>query len=236
MVVAEGRHQTPNLGVKGRTGFIIRFFNIFLMWILLFFVVMFVGLYGFSRFTKWSKWKIGDQHKITEEKIIDEWTALIENAAGKSDKTLEKLARAIQAEKIPNITISKKIIDLGRDPRPLLVIEHTFLRGYYMYVGALDYGERLNLVWYLVLDTPETAALRRQAKHGATDPTAWMNNVFAGGFNRVLNMSILDKLELSNYVSLVHGVVVHEVQEIMTELHLDFSKVNTHTKGFLNLS
>ena len=197
-----------------------------------------LALYFFSRFNNWTKWKIKDEGKITEEKTIDEWVALISKGANKADQTMEKLARAIQTERIPNISISKRVIKLGRDPRPFIVIEHSYLKGYYMYVGALAYGDdRLNVVWYLVLDTPEIAAARREAKRGGLgDPTAWMNNVFKGGFNRVMNMSILDKLELTNYVSLVHGVVVAETKALMTELNLDFSKVNTHTKGFLNLS
>ena len=208
------------------------------MWIFIVFVLILVGLYAFRRFDNWSKWKIGDQHKITEEKTIDEWVALVNGAASKCDKTMEKLARAIQAEKIPNITISKKEIKLGRDPRPFLVIEHSFLKGYYMYVAALAYGEdRLNVVWYLVLGTPEISAGRQQARRGGLeDPTTWMNNIFTGGFNRVMNMSILDKLELTNYVTLVHGVVVDTTRELMKEQNLDFSKINTQTKGFLKLS
>src|SRR3990167_6778455 len=167
------------------------------MWFIIVLVLILGGLYAFRRFDNWSKWKIGDQHKITEEKTIDEWVALINGAASKCDKTMEKLARAIQAEKIPNISISKKEIKLGRDPRPFLVIEHNFLKGYYMYVAALAYGEdRLNVVWYLVLD----------------------------------------KLELTNYVTLVHGVVVDTTRELMKEQNLDFSKINTQTKGFLKLS
>lgn len=205
----------------------------------LFLIALLVGIYAFRRFDNWSKWKIGGQHKITDEKTLDEWVALINGAASKCDKTMEKLARAIQAEKIPNITISKKEIKLGRDPRPFLVIEHDFLKGYYMYVAALAYGEdRLNVVWYLVLDTPEIAAARRDAKRGRGAPPGqeFFNNMFAGGFNRVLNMSILDKLELTNYVTLVHGVVVDTTRELMKEQNLDFSKINTQTKGFLKLS
>ena len=208
------------------------------MWFIIVLVLILGGLYAFRRFDNWSKWKIGDQHKITEEKTIDEWVALINGAASKCDKTMEKLARAIQAEKIPNISISKKEIKLGRDPRPFLVIEHNFLKGYYMYVAALAYGEdRLNVVWYLVLDTPEISAARKKARRGGIEvPTTWMNNIFTGGFNRVMNMSILDKLELTNYVTLVHGVVVDTTRELMKEQNLDFSKINTQTKGFLKLS
>jgi len=211
------------------------------MWtIILLFVLFFGGMYALSRFRNWSKWKIGEEGKITEEKTLDEWVALINGAANKRDKTMEHLAREIQAEKIPNITISKREIKLGRDPRPFIVIEHSFLKGFYMYVAALAYGEdRLNVVWYLVLDTPEIAAMRRDAKTGRNTNAPghnFMNTVFVGGSNRVLNMSILDKLELSNYVGLVHQVVVETTKELMKESNMDWAKINTQTKGFLKLS
>ncbi|MDP2665305.1 MAG: hypothetical protein Q8P23_01475 [bacterium] len=209
------------------------------MWTFLFFLILIIGgIWGFNRFRNLARWKIGGENRITEDKTIDEWTALINSAANKADKTMEKLARAIQAEKIPNISISKKEVKLGGDPRPFIVIEHSFLKGYTMYVSALAYGEeRLNIVWYLIFDTPEVMAARRNAKYGTSDPTAVMNNIASiGGFGRVMNMSILDKLELSNYVSLVHSVVVDTTKELMKEQNLDFSKINTQTKGFLKLS
>lgn len=211
------------------------------MWTVILLVILgFGGMYALSRFRNWSKWKIAEEGKITEEKTIDEWVALINGAGSKRDKTMEHLARAIQAEKIPNITISKREVKLGRDPRPFLVIEHSFLKGYYMYVAALAYGEdRLNVVWYLVLDTPEIAAARRDAKIGRNTNApghAYMNAIFTGGFNRIMNMSILDKLELTNYVTLVHQAVTETTKELMKEQNLDFSKINTQTKGFLKLS
>lgn len=210
------------------------------MWLtLIFFVVVIVAIIALNRFRNWYRWKRHDQHKITEEKVLDEWLALINTAASKSDQTLEKLARAIEAQKIPNISISKKMVKLGRDPRPFLVIEHSFLKGYYTYVGALPYGdERLNIVWYLVLDTPEIATARRSARHSGEPGLAmsFANRILIGGGGRITRMSILDKLELTNYVSLVHQTVVAEVKSIMDDLHLDFSKVNTTTRGFLNLS
>ena len=210
------------------------------MWTAILLIILFFGgVYAFNRGTNWMQWKLQGQNRITDEKTLDEWVALIDGAASKRDKTMEHLARAIQAEKIPNITISKKEIKLGRDPRPFLVIEHSFLKGYFMYVAALAYGEdRLNVVWYLVLDTPEIAAARRNAKRGHGGPPLqnYFNNIFSGGANRVLNMSILDKLELTNYVTLVHGVVVDTTRELMKEQNMDWAKINTQTKGFLKLS
>ena len=84
------------------------------MWLtLIFFVVMIVAIIALNRFRNWYRWKRHDQHKITEDKVLDEWLALINTAASKSDQTLEKLARAIEAQKIPNISISKKMAMSG---------------------------------------------------------------------------------------------------------------------------
>lgn len=209
------------------------------MWWILLIIALFVGYYGINRFRNWAKWKVGDEGRITEEKTLDEWVALINGAASQKDKTMEKLAKAIRDEKIPNISVSKREVKLGGDPRPFLVIEHSYLKGYTMYVAALAYGEdRLNVVWYLVLDTPEIAAARRNARRGTGSPMGqdFFNSILAGGMNRVLNMSILDKLELSNYVGLVHQVVVATTKDLMKENNMDWAKINTATTGFLKLS
>lgn len=200
--------------------------------------------FGPRWYRKW-KWETHDKHRITENKVVEKWTSLLEKGKGKGDAFMEKIARQIRDAKIPNISVSKKMIALGRDPRPFIVVEHDIFKGYYIYVGALDYGEqRLNIVWYLVLDTPEMANIRRAGRSGGGGlleapghlADAVLGSFNSDGYGRALRLSILDKLELSNYVSLVHDIVVAETKMFAEENNIDFSKISTATKGFLNLS
>lgn len=210
------------------------------------FVALIVGIVWFRRKANVYTWQRHDQHHITEEKVVEEWKTLLDKGANKADATMERIARAIRDAKIPRVVISKKTVALGRDPRPFVVIEHETIKEYCMYVGALAYGEdRLNVVWYLVFDSPEIKAAERDDRTARGMASAMRR--FGGPVGEaiapqdrgparfVLKLSILDKLELSNYVGLVHGIVVDETKAMMEELHLDTAMMKTEaSKGFLN--
>lgn len=199
-------------------------------------LIIIVGVFAF-RHLSYQWWVKHEQHRLTEDKVMDEWTVLVEGAAGRGDKILETTARLISEAKIPDVSVSKKMISLDRASRPFLVIENANIKGYYMYVGALDYGERLNIVWYLVLDTPEVARARKAMKEGRQSAvTGILARINPSGFGKVFFLTILDKLELANYVALVHHIVTTQAKSLFDELDLDSSKVNTATRGFLNLS
>jgi hypothetical protein len=50
------------------------------------------------------------------------------------------------------------------------------------------------------------------------------------------DMSMDDKEELGTYITLAHQAVLAGLEEMMNNLNLDFSKVDKHSQGFLNLS
>ena len=50
------------------------------------------------------------------------------------------------------------------------------------------------------------------------------------------DMTMDDKEELGAYITTAHNVVLVALEELMNDLNLDFSKVDKHTEGFLNLS
>ena len=49
-------------------------------------------------------------------------------------------------------------------------------------------------------------------------------------------MTMDDKEEFGVFMSLIHQATTTSLEEMMNGLNLDFSKVDTHTEGFLNLS
>lgn len=218
------------------------------MWTLIILVVIVVGVFWFVRKFYAFRWKMEDQHRITEEKVVEEWKTLLDKGANKADATMEQIARAIRAAKIPRVVISKKTVALGRDPRPFIVIEHETLKEYCMYVGALAYGDdRLNVVWYLVFDSPDIKMTeeRDKAMRGFSSAMRRFGGPVgeaiapqdSGPARFVRKLSLLDKLELSNYVGLVHGIVIEETKAMMEELNLDSTKIKTSAaKGFLDLA
>ena len=116
-----------------------------------------------------------------------------------------------------------------------------------MYIGALPSGNRLNVVWYLTFYSPAVELAKRDER--ASRGMASAMRTFGGELGRAMApedkgpshfvpvISMLDKLELTNYVSLVHNIVVEETKAMMDELQLDASRLKTGTaKGFLTLA
>jgi hypothetical protein len=79
-------------------------------------------------------------------------------------------------------------------------------------VNARDYGERLIVRWYVILDITE-----------------------AGNGAKIGN-SMAETEAVSQYVAVVRVVFDEVLKEAMNDLNLDFTKVNTATRGFGNLS
>jgi hypothetical protein len=79
------------------------------------------------------------------------------------------------------------------------------------------------------------AASRRRAVHENISFN-WRIKAGSEGYVAADKLSMLAKQELTNCVSIVHQILKDEVKEMMGGLNLDFSKVDTHTRGFTNLS
>ncbi len=173
--------------------------------------------------------------------------ALLEKGADKADAVMEKIARAVRDANISGVSVSKKTVAFGRDTRPFVVAEHDKLTDYCMYIGALPSGNRLNVVWYLTFYSP-AVEMAEQDERASRRMTSAMRR-FGGPVGEAVmpqdggpshfvpNISMLDKLELSNYVGLVHSIVVEETKAMMDELQLDTSRLKTETaRGFLTLA
>lgn len=209
-------------------------------------IAILIGFVILNKKLKQWKWKLRNRHpSIKEDKVLDEWNNIVANAKARADEFYRNVARAIDEAKIPNIAYAKKEVSFSRALRPFLVMTNTQFRGYEMFVGALDYGEHLNVMWYFTLDTPELHKARRAQRHGRSDASIGaqaMANRIGNKFGKSDNwvaldkLTMLDKQEIEAWAGEVHRIVLDEVKRMMDELHLDFSKVDTHTKGFLNIS
>src|ERR1700734_3858055 len=46
--------------------------------------------------------------KLTQDKVVDQWSALIEGAKGQGGKIIEKVERAVREENLPNVVVSTR--------------------------------------------------------------------------------------------------------------------------------
>ncbi len=211
------------------------------------FFAVIIGLLKFKNKVQTHSIRRREQYRISEDKVADEWTALLEKGADKADAVMEKIARAVRDANISGVSVSKKTVAFGRDTRPFVVVEHDKLTDYCMYIGALPSGNRLNVVWYLTFYSPAVEIAKRDERASRGMMSAM--RTLGGEVGRAVipengapsqfvpDISMLDKLELTNYVSLVHNIVVEETKAMMDELQLDASRLKTGTtRGFITLS
>lgn len=214
------------------------------------FVVLIAFLFFIKNYLNKSRvrsYRKQNQYRITEDKIADQWTALLDKGADKADSVMEKIARAVQDANISGTSVSKKIVAFGRDELPFVVVEHDKLPDYCMYIGALPSGNRLNVLWYLTFDSAAVKIAERQERMGRH--MAGAARMLGGDLGKAIipeagapshfvpDISMRDKLELSNFVGLVHNIVIEETKKMMDDLHLDTSRLSTGTdKGFVKLA
>jgi len=96
---------------------------------------------------------------LSNEKILDSWSVLIENARGRTEEFYDSVLKFVQEERMPNVKaemvkafphgtaklfskFSKVFRALGRD---YLMVSNDYLDRWRMFIGAKDYGKNLNV-------------------------------------------------------------------------------------------
>ena len=172
---------------------------------------------------------------LKSQNIVERWFAAIGGANGEGEKVLRAFMSRVEEAGIPDIVAekikmntglasapSKSMFSLGinRSMREMIEIKNETMLGWLIYVGARDYGKQLLVSWYLVADEKE---LPRTAKA-----------IF--GAESMMELGLFKTEELSAFVTIIHEALKSAVSDSMKELNLDFTKVDTHTRGFLNIS
>lgn len=144
--------------------------------------------------------------------------------------------------------------------REFVTMKHPRYPDYEMWIGAIDRAGQLKVSWYLTVALPGGITGRLRAINKA-DRDAMprpmrafsllpkkLGKMMAQKINakitgqpsyirvRPEDMTMDDKEELGAYITTAHNVVLAALEELMNNLNLDFSKVDKHTEGFLNLS
>ena len=149
----------------------------------------------------------------------------------------------------------------GNKAREFVTIKHLRYPDYELWIGAIDRAGQLKVSWYLTVALPGGITGRLRAinkaqrdalpaplksfsllpkmlgKMAAQKLTEKITGKPAPIRVRPEDMSMDDKEELGTYITLVHQqAVLAGLEEMMNNLNLDFSKVDKHSQGFLNLS
>jgi hypothetical protein len=111
----------------------------------------------------------------------------------------------------------------GSQKHEFVEIGNEHLPHYAVYAGSRDYGKLLIVSWFLIVDKHRGNAAANVAAH------------LVGGGD-LTNLTIFESEELSAFASVAHQALKDAIEEMMKGRNLDFTKVDTHTRGILNLS
>ena len=184
--------------------------------------------------------------KLKQEKIVQQWTMLIEGANGFGGKVINDTVKVIEKVGAPNIHVSKqerKPDNRGyiRASREFLVAEHKIFDTHDMYISARDYGKQLFVSWYLIEEP--ISFWRRFKRNPVRTILSWPFLIFArgvsmsqGGTGQLYSaLNLFDTEELTAYVTTVHHALTESVKVMMVEQKIDYTKIEKRTQGFLNI-
>ncbi len=190
-------------------------------------------------------WKI----RLKDERIVEQWFTLVEGAEGKSAEFNRNVKKILVELAVPNLRLSQRDVSLGmwnrllKGGRRFLVAENSYLRGYRIFIGARDYGHQLSVSWYLTLELGFLGKLLiAAAKNNFVAiflfPIVLFAKILMGGRRYVVpeTMNLFDTEELRGYITTVHGAAKTATADLMKSLDLDFTKVDTKSRGFFNLA
>jgi len=161
---------------------------------------------------------------LKHESVTSSWNTLVINGAGKDKWVMDTVEGMIKDAHMPGVTTGQQDVSTGLfgSKRKFLVVNHTSLRDYRLYIGARDFGTNLDVSWYLTI---QPSALKRAVSKYAT------------GNPQALSMQVdfFSQQDLSAYTSYAHHCVKETVKLLMKELEQDPTGLNTKSKGFLEL-
>ncbi len=186
---------------------------------------------------------------VKTEQVVESWSMQIRNANGKAEEIYANTEKALAESNVPNIKKEKRKISPGLlrglmgGKRDFLVIEETKnsnLGPYQMFISARDYGNNLDVNWYLTF----RMGLKQKIKYllclvpvvNLLVIPLVVLQALGNARREGLALDLFDEQDLRAYVTNAHHCLLESVSNVMTELKQDPSKIDRKSKGFLGIS
>jgi hypothetical protein len=164
-------------------------------------------------------------------KIMDSWSMIIENGQGKAEQVYKDTETFIEESKAPGVKIEVVKVrpswlkGLFGIERSYFMVTNEGLKDYRMYIGARDYGNNLDVSWYLTCEPGYfKKALSSFLTRGASEKAL------------SLVLDIFQQQDLSAYATVVHHCLLKSLEKLMSGLGQDASKIDRKSRGFLGIS
>jgi hypothetical protein len=143
---------------------------------------------------------------------------MIPNGSGQLNKIFDHIEEFLKTNEIPNITWKEEKSG-GWD---CIMVSHNRIKDYHLYITARNYGTFLSVMWAL---TVEPGFFKK----------AFINYI-PGVANVVFpSLDFYAQQELEMCVAAVHEAVKDAVATVMVDLKQEFSKINTRSKGMVEV-
>jgi hypothetical protein len=168
---------------------------------------------------------------LKDEKIIDRWSMIVENGQEKSEQIYQDTETYIKESKAPGIRIERAKVRPGwlkglfGNERNYMMVSNDALSDYRMFIGARDYGDNLDISWFL---TCEPGFFSKKLSHVLT----------SGASDKALslNLDLFQQQDLNAYATVVHHCLIKAIEKMMSGLGQDSSKIDRKSRGFLGIS
>ena len=187
---------------------------------------------------------------VRKQQIVEEWGILIQGGQEHATKILEQSREMITTSRAPNITMEEKGVAPGflrgvmGERRTFLVVTNRTnanLKSYEMYVSAREYGNSLQVSWY-VIHWPNTLQMLLKLTmfapllNLAILPLYVVTQLPKAGNAGLLDLDFFDLQDLKAYVTNAHHCVLDAVDKLLLDLSQDPSKIERKSRGFLGIS
>jgi len=171
-------------------------------------------------------------HLVLKQHVQGEWAHLIEGAKGKAEEIFKDTEDLIKQAGVSSIAMKRQELipgfirgALGRK-REFLVVKdkHFRLKPYQFLFNAIDYGNNLNVAWYLTYRLSIFRALLMAFPFVNLIP------------KKIGDLDLFDLQDLKAFNTVCHHSVLSAVEKLMLSLNQDPSKINPRSRGFLGIS
>jgi hypothetical protein len=161
---------------------------------------------------------------VNAHRIIDQWATIVDNGAGRGEQIYTLLDEELKKVNIPNVRTFRVGVKAGMpsNERDFFIIRHTGLREYSMYVHAHDIGGYLNCGWFL---TVNPGFFKRRFSKRLTGNPFYLSQ----------KLGIFSQQDLSAWTHIVHRIFKNLVTDLMHDMDMDITGMNTTSKGFLSV-